>query len=123
LAAQDHVRWYDLMRIILSWAMWRRPGPERPALVAAAQTVQADVNRHKEIGLMAQTIAESIFEEGQLKGELNTARRVLRQMLIKRFGTVSEQLLQRIENSTDVERLVAATLEVSSLTAPEDLRI
>src|SRR5206468_1141437 len=48
LAAVDHVRWYDLMRIILSWALWRRPGPERQTLLTAAQTTQSDVNRQKE---------------------------------------------------------------------------
>ena len=29
IAGQDHVRWYDLMRIILSWGLWRRPREER----------------------------------------------------------------------------------------------
>jgi hypothetical protein len=43
LAAQDHVRWYDLMRIILSWGMWRRPETEREMLLAAARAVQVDV--------------------------------------------------------------------------------
>jgi hypothetical protein len=48
LAAQDHVRWYDLMRIILSWGMWRRPGTERETLLAAARAAQVDVNHQSQ---------------------------------------------------------------------------
>jgi hypothetical protein len=40
LAAQDHVRWYDQMRIILSWGLWRRPRAERQTLLAAAQATR-----------------------------------------------------------------------------------
>jgi Putative transposase, YhgA-like len=135
LAGQNHVRWYDLMRIILTWGLWRRPRTERQALLAAAQDVQADVNRQKEIGLMGQTIAGEIWEEGRLKGEeqgrlkgetegeLRASRRMLRQLLADRFGTVPEAILQRIESSTDLDRLSAAALQVWRITAPEDLQL
>ena len=94
-----------------------RPREERPTLLAAAEAAQADVNRQKEIGLMGQTIAESIWEEGRTKGlsegrsegrtegELKLARRLLRQLPSHRFGTVPETVLQRIDHATDVERL------------------
>ena len=135
LASQDHVRWYDLMRIILSWGLWCRPREERPTLLAAAEAAQADVNRQKEIGLMGQTIAESIWEEGRTKGlsegrsegrtegELKLARRLLRQLLSHRFGTVPETVLQRIDHATDVERLTAAALQVTDIASVEDLVI
>ena len=29
LHGRDHVRWYDLMRIVFTWAVWRRPAQER----------------------------------------------------------------------------------------------
>jgi hypothetical protein len=125
LAAQDQVRWYDLMRIILSWGMWRRPRGERPTLLAAAQVTQTNVNRQKEVGVMGQTIAESIWEEGLLKGrcegELSMARRALRQLLIDRFGKVPEALLQRIESATDVDRLLAAAVQVRHIASAEEL--
>jgi hypothetical protein len=126
LAGQDHVRWYDLMRIILSWALWRRPGAEREALLAVAQATQANIDRQKEVGFMGQTIAESIWEEGWLKGrsegELQVARRLLRQLLADRFGAVPEAVVQRIDSVTDVDRLTAAALQVSRIAAPEDLQ-
>ena len=113
IAADDRVRWYDLVRAIVSWALWRRPGPERKTLLAAAQATQTDVDRQKEIGLMGQTIAESIWEEGRLKGEadgelkgaLKALRGTLRRALTERFGAVLETVGGRIESCSDVERL------------------
>ncbi len=135
LASQDHVRWYDLMRIILSWALSRRPGAERQTLLAAAQVTQADVNRHKEVNLMGQTIAESIWEEGRLKGysegkqegkqegELTALRKTLRRLLTDRFGSVPEAVLQRIESSTDVDRLMTAAIQVLHVAKSDDLQL
>jgi hypothetical protein len=123
LAGQNHVRWYDLMRIILTWGLWRRPRGERPALLAAAQATQAHVDRQKEIGLMGQTIAESIWEEGQASGELRASRRILRQLLTARFGQTPEGIVQRIESCADLDRLIAAIQQVLSLDKPEDLQL
>jgi len=139
LAAQNHVRWYDLMRIILTWGLWRRPRDERQALLAAAQAVQVNVERQKEIGLMGQTIAESIWEEGwlkgeeagrlkgeeagRLKGEEAGARRVLQRVLSARFGPLPEDVVRRIEACTDLARLTAAAEQVLGLEAPEDLQL
>lgn len=68
---------------------------------------------------MAETIAESIWKDGQL----DSARRVLRQLLLKRFSTVAPELLQRIDNATDVDRLTAAALQVLEITTPDDLKL
>ena len=139
LAGQDHIRWYDLLRIILSWGLWRRPRSERPALLAAAQAIQADSQRQKEVGDVGQTIAEEIWEEGWTKGltegvakgltegvakgQLENSRGLLRRLLTRRFGTVPEGLLQQIEATTDVERLNAAAVEVLQIDLPEELQL
>jgi predicted transposase YdaD len=131
LAEQDHVRWFDLMRIIVTWALTRRPRAERETLLSAAQATQTNVDRQKEVALVGQTIAEAIWEEGRLKGhaegrsegELSASRRLLRQLLEKRFGALPEAVLQRIESATDVERLTTATLEVLHMVTVEDLQL
>src|SRR5207248_3882853 len=33
LYKSDHVRWYDLMRIVVTYAVWKRPGEERGRLL------------------------------------------------------------------------------------------
>ena len=107
--------------------MWRRPRPERQSLLALAQQAQTNVERQKEVTLMGQTIAEEIWEEGRLKGrtegEVNASRRLLRQLLIKRFGALPEAVTQRIDACTDLNQLSAAAEQVLSLDKLEDLRL
>jgi hypothetical protein len=141
LATQDHVRWYDLMRIVLSWALWRRPGSERATLVTAAQAAQTDVNRQREVGHMGHTLGKTIWEEaheqgqakglaegriegraeGRTEGELSALRQSLRRLLAKRFGSVPEAVLQRIDSCTEVDRLMSAIDQILSVATPEDL--
>jgi hypothetical protein len=72
---------------------------------------------------MGQTIGEAICEEGRIAGNLETGRRVLRQLLTDRFGTVPEAMLQRIDASSDVDRLTNAALQVWRIARPEDLSL
>src|SRR5947209_13372822 len=96
LHGRDHVRWYDLMRILLTWATWRRPAPERATLLTAAQAGPADAAHQKEIQTMTQTIAEALRAEGEAKGEargeakgaLRASRKLLRGLLEDRFGAL-----------------------------------
>jgi hypothetical protein len=131
LAGQDHVRWHELLKIILSWGLWRRPRQEREALLAAARAAQSDANRQKEVHVMGQTIADAIYEEGVSKGRaegrsegvLTALRQTLRRQLVERFGTMPEALAQRIETSTDVDLLQAALVRVLHIAAPEELQL
>jgi hypothetical protein len=131
LAGEDHVRWCELMRIILSWAQSRRPRQEREALRAAALATLVDANRQKEVGDMGQTIGEAIWEEGRFKGQsegrsqgrLEASRELLRDLLTDRFGTVPEALLQRITAATDPDRLKAAAVQVLHIASPEELQL
>jgi hypothetical protein len=76
---------------------------------------------------MGQTIAESIWEEGILKGrtegELAASRRMLRRFLTARFGQLPDAVVQRIENCADVDRFTAAAKQAPGLDRPEDLQL
>lgn len=123
LHGRDHVRWYDLMRIVLTWAMWRRPTLERETLLAAAQLAQADISRQREVQTMTQTIAEALYEEGIVKGQLLNARTILRRLLTKRFQTLPEAVIQRIDATSDLERLQACIEQVSEMRTLDELRL
>jgi hypothetical protein len=112
LAAQDPVRWSDLMRMLLAWAFWRRPDAERDALVAEAVASQTDVERQQEIKTMTSKWGPTLAEVSMAKGKLVAARTILRALLEDRFGTVPEALAQCIEATDDLERLQTAARQM-----------
>jgi hypothetical protein len=127
LGNQEPVRWAELMRIVLTWGMWRRPRPERQPLLTLARQAQTNVDRQREVTLMGETIAEAIWEEGRLKGvsegELRASRKNLRQVLTHRFGPLPEALNQAIEAITDPARLDAALERALQVNTLADLQL
>jgi len=135
LHGRDHVRWYDLMRIVLTYALWRRPEQERSALLAAAQANSGNVERQREIETMSNklgpTIADLAWAKGEAKGEakglregqLLARREDLRALLEDRFGPLPEELLQRIAATDDLERLQLAVRQGWRLEKLEDLQL
>jgi hypothetical protein len=127
LANDDKVRWSDLMRMVLSLATFRRPRSERERLVRLAEEAQANLDRQKEIKIMSQTFAESIWEEawtkGEAKGALSTMRRILKQFMEKRFGPLPEATIHEIERCDDIERLNVAVEGVLALEKLDDFHL
>ena len=72
---------------------------------------------------MTQTIAEALRAEGEAKGALRASRKLLRGLLEERFGALPEAVSQRIEATTDLDRLEAAVLQVSRLQSLDDLQL
>ena len=56
LVTRERLRWRELMWMLISWAIRRRPRDERPALVAAALEHQPDPNSQEEVQIMSTTL-------------------------------------------------------------------
>jgi hypothetical protein len=54
LSGTDPVRWHGLIWFVLSWALRRRPSAETEALLAAAQSNQANARRRQEVRKMSE---------------------------------------------------------------------
>ena len=93
------------------------------ALLTAARETQTDLTKQKEVQTRSQTIAEWYVEQGKTQGQLRARRDDLRGLLQKRFGAVPEALHQKIEQTTDLERLHAAVLQVLSISSAEELQL
>lgn len=117
----EQVRWHELMRILVTWATHRRPRDERLKLLDITVAGQTSRDRQKEVQTMAQTGAEALIEEGMIKGQLRTARVILRNLLEDRFGAPPKTLLDRIETTDDLEKLNAAARQVYRVEKIEDL--
>ncbi len=144
LQSRESVRWSELLRIMVTYASWRRPASERGSLEQIA--LQIVPTRNEEIKGMFQTIADELIErgrvegraegrsegraegrsegraegrsEGRAEGELQSSRDTLRRLLLRRFHQVPDAMIQRIESCVDVEKLKAAIesiLELQSL--------
>lgn len=119
MSNRDPVQWYDLLRIVLTWALWRRPEAERPALLAAAQAAQPDRSKQQEVQTMTRTIAEALMDEGGVRA----LQRVLLAALEKEFGQLPEDLIRQINGLDDLSRLQGAVLQMRRLQKLEDLQL
>ena len=118
LQGREEVRWSDLLRIVATYASWRRPAAERGNL----EKIALDINptRKPEVRSMFQTIADELIEQGRAEGELKNARDNLRRLLLRKFHQLPDSLAQRIETCTDVERLKTALERLLDWKSVED---
>lgn len=102
-------RWENLLRFLLGWAHFKRPKAERPAWQQTATDLRAEADRQRETGTMGQTIAEEIFEEGEVKGRHDGLRQHARMVLVrfarKRLGEPDQTARNAIDGITDLDRL------------------
>jgi hypothetical protein len=131
LVPREPMRWRDLMWMLISWAMRRRPRHERPALVEAALEHQPDLGSQKEVRVMSTTLGQTLeewaeergVEVGIRRGELAAAHRFLCRWLEDRFGPLPEDLRQRIEETRDLDRLEQAIRRCPSLRSLDELEL
>jgi Putative transposase, YhgA-like len=124
LRGSEEMRRKDLLWFVLSWALRRRPAPEKGHIADVAKASQSHIDRQREVETMTRTLGLSWEELERIKVAqegLRTGRDILRALLEKRFGTLPEQVLQRIESATDAERLKAGVLQVLEISAPDEL--
>jgi hypothetical protein len=126
LAQTDPVRWEQLAKLVLYWAILRRPRAEWERVLAAIRHSQNEAELLREVEQMAETIGRTWEQElqarGQALGELRMARQMLRTVLRERFPTLPEELQQRIDRA-DVVALEAATKQAVHITSLDELRI
>jgi hypothetical protein len=150
LSERETVRWHDLLWFVLSWALRRRPGRERSELVQSAQSSHADASHRTEVQKMSETIELTWEQEMLARVDREVARRVdrevarrvdrevarevaiaeirarrddLRLLLEDRFGELPGELIRRIEQTDDVERLRNGIRRVSRMSDLSDLQL
>jgi hypothetical protein len=123
LAVADPARYYDLLRMIVTWGVWRRPQAEGAGLMQAAVASQQDAARQKEIRTMAQSLGHWYVEQGRKEGRLRALRDTLRIQLEERFQVLPEPLQQRIEAVTDPEKLQACLRQVLHVNSLEEVQL
>jgi hypothetical protein len=123
LRGSDPVRWYDLLRIVLTWIWWRRPVAEQQQLLTTVQA-NRDAAWQRHVQKMREEMGIVTYEEElYLKGQVKTAREWLREALESQHGAVPAELVERIEACADLQKLDHAFRLVLRGRKPEELQL
>ncbi len=131
LVTRERMRWRDLMWMLISWALRRRPRRERPSLVEVALEFQPDPTSQEEVQNMSTTLGQTLeewaeqrgIERGIERGQLVASRRLLCRVLEAQFGPLADDLRQRINETLDPDRLEQAILQCPSLHSLDELEL
>jgi hypothetical protein len=135
----EHVRWHELLHFLVSWAVRRRPGEERPEWQQAAVNSQRSRRHRQEVERMAQVAWRSYEEEMEEKvaqaaaqataqavahaaaAAVRARRQDVMALIRRRFGSVPDSIQQKIERCDDPAALQSALVQVYEVSSPEDL--
>jgi hypothetical protein len=77
----------------------------------------------KEWNVIESKIVKEWQAQGESRGRLETSRETLKFQLEERFGTLPEELVQRIQGTTDLPRLQAALRQVVHISTLDELQL
>lgn len=114
---EEHVRWSELLRMVIQYSLWRRSAEERDELVRIA--AEEHPSQREEVGAMAQTAAEELMA----RGELEALKGALLAVLRSRFEELPSELVEQINVANDPARLTSAVVRASQIAQPTDLQV
>ena len=142
MAERDTMRWHELLRLLLSWVIQRRPQEDHETLFEAASESQREQASKREVEMeratMKQTwvewmeeklrkdLSESIrkdLSESIEKRELGNWREMLQGTLSDRFGTLPAPLVASIAACADLDRLRAAARKAATIPSVDDFQL
>jgi hypothetical protein len=107
LADADRIRWLELLSYLSALIYHERERPEHePMWRLVEESVQTDPHR-REVFDMGQTMAEYLMEQGAAREAVRSRQQTLLRLLRVRFHRVSEGVVRRVENTTDLAQLDA----------------
>jgi Putative transposase, YhgA-like len=128
-AQQDRVDWQQLVKLVLHWALFRRPRREHAALLTMVRASLANAELLREVETMAEQVEQTWEQEllaqgeerGERQGALKMLRKVLRKRLEQRFATLPQSVLQRLE-AADLAALENALDQADTIPSLDELR-
>jgi hypothetical protein len=117
VAGQDKMRWQDLLWLMLSWVLQRRPDDEGEALSRALAEKQHDLALREEVQTMSEATKQTWVQKVEARAAIRSLREVLIEMLSEKYGELPEPLLTSIQTCEDVGRLKAGVKHLNNVTA------
>jgi hypothetical protein len=117
LTETDRVRWHDLMRFVISWALRRRPRDEAAGLKELVAKSQQNRTNKNEVEEMIESTFQT-WEQIQEEGEMRARRDDLKRVVQKKFPDAPQEVLDRIgaiDDSARLQELFDRALDAKSL--------
>jgi hypothetical protein len=128
IASQEKPRWFDLMRILFTWAVWRRPESEYNKLLENTKKGMPSAQAQKEFDeMIANKLGPSMTDlaeaRGRAEGQLETWRESLKTLLTTRFESVPASMIEQIEATNDPVRLKDAVRRASKCQTLDEFQL
>ncbi len=117
VAGQDKMRWRDLLWLMLSWVLQRRPDEEREPLSRILVEKQHDLALREEVKTVSEATKQTWAEKIETRAVTRTWREALIEALSDKYGELPEPLLRSIQTCEDVDRLKAGIKQMNKVTA------
>jgi hypothetical protein len=116
LSGQDRLRWQDLLWVLFSYAVRRRPRAERDELFAAAVASHHEAALREEVRNMSQNVMET-WDQWAMQHYTQGMRNALLLQGRAKFGPPTAEIeaaINTITDATRLERLIQRAVEVNS---------
>lgn len=125
LGQQQHVRWHELLQLMLYWALFRRSERERGKILDTVRASHHHVTLQQEVEGMVKQAWPNYEQEliargearGEARGQLRAYREMLEHLLQEKFGPLPQEVVKRIATAeaSPLQTALANVLRLNSL--------
>jgi hypothetical protein len=123
LAQTDKMRWRDLLWILVSWVLQRRPAVERDEMTAAVVASQRQDSTKEEAKAVIDVSKETTVQRERRLEKLETLRETLIDALRAPFGDLPEATLSSIRACDEATKLRQAIVRVRDMKSLDEFHL
>jgi putative YhgA-like transposase len=113
----------ELLSYLYAFVYHEREECERQPLLDRIEAAEWKSEHRQELNQMGKTIAEALRDEGRAEERVESARSTLLRQLRRKFGDISQDMAERIEGTTDLERLTTWLDRIVTVETLEEMGI
>jgi hypothetical protein len=123
LAETDKMRWRDLLWILVSWALQRRPDAERDEMTAAVVASQRNASTKEEATAVIDVSKETTVQRAGRLALVEGLRDTLIDALSAAFGELPQEKLSSIRACDDATKLRQAIVRVRDMKSLDEFQL
>jgi hypothetical protein len=120
---EERTRAEELLSTLYALVYHEREECERHPLLDRIEAATWKPEHRQELNRIGRTIAEALREEGRAEERVDSARSTLLRQFRRKFGDISQDVAERIEGTTDLERLTTWLDQIVTVETLEEMGI